>query len=182
MQDEVPARLAQMTKMRDAFDLLRSYPMLGDFLAYQYVIDLNYSEAVNFSEMEFVAPGPGARSGLRKCFASFGGLSETDLIRVVAERQEEEFAMRGIGFQSLWGRPLQLIDCQNLLCEVDKYARVAFPEYEGVGNRTRIKQVYQPSPDPIDYWYPPKWGINHLVSPSAEPHAGNGSWTGQSED
>jgi len=164
MNDEVPARLVQMTKMRDAFDLLRSYPMLGDFLAYQYVIDLNYSEIVDFSEMEFVVPGPGARSGLRKCFASFGGLGEADLIRVVTERQEEEFETRGIGFRSLWGRPLQLIDCQNLFCEIDKYARVAFPEYEGIGHRTRIKQVYRPTPGSISHWYPPKWGINHLVA------------------
>ena len=30
-----------------------------------------------------------------------------------------------VEFRDLWGRPLQLIGCQNLFCEVDKYARVA---------------------------------------------------------
>ena len=45
----------------------------------------------------------------------------------MAENQEDEFARRGIEFQTLWGRPLQLIDCQNLFCEVDKYARVYHP-------------------------------------------------------
>ena len=29
-----------------------------------------------------------------------------------------------LDFQNLWGRRLQLIDCQNLFCEVDKYSRV----------------------------------------------------------
>ena len=133
MKDEVPAKLIQMEKMRDAFMLLRQYPMIGDFLAYQYVTDLNYSAIVDFTEMEFVIPGPGAKSGLRKCFSSFGGLSEADLIQLVTERQELEFGKRGIEFLTLWGRPLQLVNCQNLFCEIDKYARVAFPGLLGSG-------------------------------------------------
>jgi len=163
MEDEVPVQMTRLSKMRDAFLLLRSYPMLGDFLAYQYVIDLNYSEVVNFSESEFIIPGPGAKSGMRKCFSSFGGLSEMDLIELVTERQEEEFTKRDINFRSLWGRKLQLIDCQNIFCEIDKYARIAFPEYKGIGDRIRIKQVYRMTPGQVNYWYPPKWGINHLI-------------------
>ena len=128
MRDDLPGQLAECGSMQRAFDLLRQYPMIGDFLAYQYVTDLNYSDLLNFSEMEFVMPGPGARSGIRKCFADYGSYSESDLIRWMADHQEEEFAKRGIEFSSLWGRPLQLIDCQNLFCEVDKYARVYHPE------------------------------------------------------
>lgn len=161
--DMVPERMAEMQSMRDAFELLRSYPMIGDFLAYQYVTDLNYSELTKFSEMEFVIPGPGARSGIRKCFSDLGGLSEADVIRVVTDRQQDEFARLGLEFRSLWGRDLQLIDCQNLFCEVDKYARVAYPEIVGIGDRKRIKQSHNPNRNPISYWYPPKWGLNHLV-------------------
>jgi thymidylate kinase len=163
MADEVPRRLAEARSMRHAFELLRSYPMLGDFLAYQFVTDLNYSEITNFSEMDFVIPGPGARDGIRKCFKSTGGLAEADLIRLVTDRQQVEFERLGISFQSLWGRPLQLIDCQNLFCEVDKYARLAHPDVVGVSGRTRIKQLYRPTPTPITYWYPPKWGINDAI-------------------
>lgn len=163
MKDAVPESLSEARNMRGAFDLLRSYPMIGDFLAYQYVTDLNYGKITDFSEMEFVVPGPGARNGIRKCFSDLGGLSEIDIIKVVADRQEEEFERLDLGFESLWGRPLQLIDCQNLFCEVDKYARVAHPYAKGVTNRTRIKQTYNPNPEPVGYWYPPKWGINDLV-------------------
>lgn len=161
--DEVPERLADCRFMRDAFALLRSYPMMGDFLAYQYVIDLNYSGVTAFDEMEFVVPGPGARDGIRKCFRSLGGLSEADVIRLVAERQDLEFERLGLTFRSLWGRPLQLIDCQNLFCEVDKYARIAHPDVVGLSGRTRIKQTYAPVLDPIHYWYPPKWGLNERI-------------------
>jgi len=168
--DRLPLRLQEARSMRQAFDQLHSYPLIGDFLAYQYVIDINYSTLTNFSEMEFVMPGPGALNGIRKCFHSLGGLSEADIIRLVADRQEEEFARLGLTFQSLWGRPLQLIDCQNLFCEVDKYARVAHPDVKGISDRTRIKQTFQANREPISYWYPPKWGLNHLIAPNEAKH------------
>ena len=41
---------------------------MAAFLAYQYLIDLNYAAGLGFSEMDFVVPGPGARDGIRKCF------------------------------------------------------------------------------------------------------------------
>ena len=167
LADEVPQRITNASSMAQAFDVLRSYPTIGNFLAYPFVTDLNYSEVTDFSEMEFVVPGPGALDGVRKCFSDLGGLTEANLIRVVTERQEDEFERLGLRFRDLWGRRLQLIDCQNLFCEVSKYARVKHPQIEGLSNRTRIKRSYRPSTQPIPYWYPPTWGINHLV-----PHQG----------
>jgi hypothetical protein len=160
MDDEVPERITHFKTMREAFDLLLSYPMIGNFLAYQYVTDLNYSECYNFSEMEFVVPGPGAIDGISKCFSSLGGISETDIIKLVTARQADEFKRLGLEFQSLWGRPLQLIDCQNLFCEISKYARVRHPDVKGVANRLRIKQKYKTNFSPLPLWYPPKWDIN----------------------
>ena len=164
MDDGAPDRIATALSMRAAFNVLVSYPMIGDFLAYQYVTDLNYSEICNFTEMEFVVPGPGAIDGISKCFSSLGGLSETDIIKLVTERQAKEFERRGLAFQGLWGRPLQLIDCQNLFCEISKYARVRHPDVNGVANRTRIKQKYRPNADTLEYWYPPKWNINGRIA------------------
>lgn len=163
MTDAVPARLADARSMQQAFEVLRSYPTIGDFLAYQFVTDINYSEATSFSEMEFVVPGPGALSGIRKCFADTGGLNEPEVIRLVTELQSEEFRRLGREFRSLWGRPLQLIDCQNLFCEVDKYARVYHPDVPGRANRTQIKQRFAPAVAPIDYWFPPKWQLNARI-------------------
>jgi thymidylate kinase len=169
LADGVPERIRHMKRMRDVFEILRSYPMIGDFLAYQYATDLNYSELTSFSEMEFVVPGPGARDGIRKCFKDLGGLNESDIIKLVVDRQDKEFERLEIEFKSLWGRPLQLIDCQNLFCEVDKYARHAHPDVVGITGRTRIKQVFRSTPSPIEYWYPPKWGLNDLIAPDKEP-------------
>ena len=126
---------------------------------------------------EFVSPGPGALDGIHKCFSDLGGLNESDIIQLVADRQEIEFERLGIDFRSLWGRHLQLIDCQNLFCEVSKYARVAHPEVSGVNGRIRIKQYYRPSDRPLKYWYPPKWGINHLLPYEAADGADTSSKT-----
>lgn len=164
MRDEMPVRLTDAPSMRKAFELLRSYPTIGDFLAYQFVTDLNYSTIINFNEMEFVVPGPGARDGIRKCFRDLGGLNESEIIKVIADRQKAEFDQLDLDFQSLWGRPLQLIDCQSLFCEVDKYARIKHPEIAGITGRTRIKQRYRMNRNPISVWYPPKWGLNERIA------------------
>ena len=129
------------------------------FLAFQFAIDLNYSELVDFSEMDFVVAGPGARDGIRKCFGARVGHSDADVIRAVTAMAEQEFARLGLRFNTLWGRPLQLIDCQNLFCEVDKYSRVAHPEATGGSGRTRIKQRFTPASSSLPQWYPPKWGL-----------------------
>lgn len=163
MDDDLPALISESKTMKETFDLLRSYPTIGDFLAYQYTIDLNYSNLINFSENDFVAPGPGALSGIKKCFSSYGDFNEQEIIKWVVDNQEQEFNKRGLNFKSLWGRPLHLIDCQNLFCEVDKYARVRHPEIMGNSNRTKIKQQFKRTEKKIDYCYPPKWKLNDKI-------------------
>lgn len=160
IREDVPYRLRDCKTMKHGFEILRSYPMIGNFLAYQLITDINYSTLTNFSEMEFTVPGPGARDGIQKCFSSLGKLSEADLIRMVADRQDSEFSRLGLNFQSLWGRPLQLIDIQNLFCEVDKYSRVKHPDVSGLSGRIRIKQKFRATNTNISYWYPPKWKLS----------------------
>jgi hypothetical protein len=155
----VPARIADSATMNDAFRLLKSFPMLGDFLAYQFVTDLNYSTLCNFTETEFVVAGPGARDGIRKCFPDLPMSLASEAINAVCLAQTGEFARRGLAFPTLWGRALQLIDCQNLFCEVDKYSRVAHPEITGLSSRTRIKQTFRRSGELPKPYYPPKWEL-----------------------
>ena len=109
MNDDVPKRIENSKSMMEAFNILKLYPTIGDFLAYQYVIDINYSNITNFSEMEFVVPGPGAKNGIKKYFLSTGGLNDVEIIKYMADNQENEFERLGIRFKSLGGRRLQLI-------------------------------------------------------------------------
>jgi len=171
MEDGAPLRLHHATSLREAFEILRAYRSLGDFLAFQYTIDLNYGVLLNFSEMEFVVAGPGARDGMRKCFYDTAGFGDADVIRIVSDIAGREFERLGLVFPTLWGRPLQLIDCQNLFCEVDKYARVVHPDINGTSGRRRIKQRFAVNPSPLPQWYPPKWAINvpTMLRPTTVP-------------
>ena len=74
------------------------------------------------------------------------------------EHQDEEFNRLGLDFKRIGSRPLQLIDCQNIFCELDKYCRQALPELKS--NRTKIKKRYIQKGENINYMYPPKWDIN----------------------
>jgi hypothetical protein len=163
MREDLSGQIQRASSMEEAFTILRGYPTIGDFLAYQYVTDLNYGPHLNFTEMEFVIPGPGARDGIQKCFADTGGLTEPELIRLVAQHQRECMKVAEVDFRDLWGRPLQLIDCQNLFCEVSKYARVAHPEVAGRTGRTRIKQLFSPGRKLPAPWFPPKWNLNSSI-------------------
>lgn len=151
------SKFAKCKSLKEIFSLLKSYPGIGNFLAYQFAIDINYSELCDFSEMSFVVPGPGAIRGIKKCFLS-NNFDYVEIIKYVAANQELEFSKRGLEFKNLFGRDLQLIDCQNLFCEVDKYTRVSCPEVKN--QRNRIKQNFLPNPIAIDYFYPPKWNLS----------------------
>lgn len=153
-------RIENAKSMEEVYKILLNVPTFGSFLAYQYTIDINYSRLTNFSEMDFVKAGPGAKDGIKKCFIDRGDFSDEDVIKFMCDIQESQFEALDLDFKDLWGRKLQLIDCQNLFCEVDKYSRVAHSEIPGLSNRTRIKQIYKPENNKIDYFFPPKWNLN----------------------
>jgi hypothetical protein len=164
VKSAVPQRLARVKSMQEGFKLLRSFPMIGDFLAYQFITDINYSPLTEFSEMEFVVAGPGALDGLKKCFPDMVPSEAASLIRLVCEAQEKFQAEFGLGPIQLFGRPLQLIDCQNVFCETDKYARVFHPQIPGYSGRTRIKQAFRPTGAISAPVFPRKWGVDSCVS------------------
>ena len=162
MQDKLYDRLASAPSMEAAYELIRAYPGMGPFLAFQYCIDLNYSTLMNFDEADFVVAGPGALDGISKCFHNSKSLDPIKAIRHMVEGQDYEFARFGVKFSGLFGRKMQPIDCQNVFCEISKYARVAHPLIVGKSGRTKIKQAYQPRKVGADMpllFLPPKWGI-----------------------
>ena len=158
LMGDASERILRAQSLEEVFGILRGYPLFGDFMAYQTAIDLNYSPHVNFSEDDFTKAGPGALRGIRKVFEDTGGMSPSEVIMWMVEHQDEEFERFGLKFDGLRGRRLHAIDAQGLFCETDKYCRLAFPELS-VG-RKRMKSRFTPDAAPIDYFFPPKWGIN----------------------
>jgi hypothetical protein len=101
------------------------------------------------------------RSGLHTRVQASASMAEA-FLRYMSDTQSEHFSRLGLSFPGLNGRHLQLIDCENLFCEVDKYARLAHPEITGYSSRTRIKRRFTPVDTALTSWFPPKWGLNYL--------------------
>lgn len=158
-------RIENAKSLEEVVRLLESFPLTGPFMSYQIAIDLNYSSLIDFDENDYTQAGPGALRGINKAFSDTGTYSPSDVIKWMTERQHAELKRLDLDFTGLWGRPLHAIDCQNLFCEMDKYCREAAPHL--ISNRTRIKSRFSPSLSPQQFFFPPKWGINHLLPPEA---------------
>jgi hypothetical protein len=163
-------KILDSNSLSEVYELLRGCSFIGDFLAYQYAIDFNYSPVINFSEDSFVKAGIGAIRGIKKCFEPIGkGYSYEDAIRYTQDNfitYQEKFGCTK--FESLFGRNPALIDLQNCFCETDKYLRAKLPELQ-VGNK-RIKQKYKETNSSIELFFPPKWDINNKITkPSIRP-------------
>lgn len=170
MRNDFTSKVISSKSMDNLYKLLKSYPLIGPFLAYQYATDINYSSLTDFSERDFVVAGPGARDGITKCFTDIGSYSYEDIIHVMMDNQNDEFERLGLNFKNLFGRPLQLIDCQNLFCEVGKYARISHPHIKDKSGRVKIKQHYRtsgPLPTPS---FPEKWGLSSAVESYLKSH------------
>ena len=157
IEDKMQYKILKCKTMKEAFDIIKGYPLIGNFMAYQLVTDINYSDVVNWREDEFTVAGPGSLRGIKKCFIDKGKMTNEDIIKYMYENQDKEFKRLNLDFKRIGNRPLQLIDCQNIFCELDKYLRQKMPNLKS--NRTKIKKKYKPKESKIQYVYPPKWNI-----------------------
>jgi alpha-glutamyl/putrescinyl thymine pyrophosphorylase clade 1 len=163
LDDELPQRICEMRTLGQVYSALTDYPLIGPFMAYQLAIDLNYGPDLSFSEDDFTMPGPGAARGLSKVFVDLGDYSPQDAIHWLVDQQATIADELGVAPPRLFDtRPLHAIDCQNVLCEVDKYARVRFPSLRT--NRQRIKQTFTPAGPLPKPFFPPRWGLNRRAA------------------
>ncbi|MET0106057.1 MAG: nucleotide kinase domain-containing protein [Sedimenticola sp.] len=151
-------RILEAKSLQEVYDILRECTFIGPFLAYQYAIDMNYSDAIDFDENSFVMAGIGAQRGIKKCFTSLHGYTYEDAIRYVLDNIDAYRERYGKQLSALPNRQPTLIDLQNCFCETDKYLRVKLPELNQ-GN-TRIKQRYKKTLDEIKFTFPKKWNVS----------------------
>ena len=163
-------KILDSNSLSNVYELLRGCSFIGDFLAYQYAIDMNYSSVIDFSENSFVKAGIGAIRGIKKCFEPLAKTyTYEDTIKFTQDnfyKYQQKFGFTE--FKSLFGRNPTLIDLQNCFCETDKYLRAKMPELQ-IENK-RIKQKYNETKKPLELFFPPKWNINHKVTaPCIQP-------------
>lgn len=155
------SKILNSNSLENLFNNLKELPLIGNFMAYQIAIDLNYSELFDFSENDFSIAGPGAVRGINKVFPNTSPSEYRSRIMYMVENQDNNFERLDVKFKDLFGRKLQAIDCQNLFCEVDKYSRVKFPELKS--NRSKVKATFHKTGEIENPIYPPKWNINKNI-------------------
>ncbi len=167
MADGAARRIAKTTSLREVFNLIRGYRSLGDFLAFQFAIDLNYSELTDFSEMEFVVAGPGARDGIRKCFDRRGGLDGGRGHPGHGRARGRRVRSLGIEFQA----------CGVGSCSSSTARTCSARSASTRASLTRKSKAIRANPHQAEVhatsgtdpqWYPPKWGLTVNV-PAPKP-------------
>jgi alpha-glutamyl/putrescinyl thymine pyrophosphorylase clade 1 len=88
MSDRLAQKVAQAKALSEVYALFSRIRLSDASSRFQLAIDVNYTTLANFSEMDFVVAGPGARDGIRKCFRDVGDYSDDDVIRVMADAAE----------------------------------------------------------------------------------------------
>ncbi|TEB22497.1 hypothetical protein FA13DRAFT_1641311 [Coprinellus micaceus] len=151
MENDIAFKLLGAPTMADVYEYLVAFPSMGEFNTYQLILNLSYSNILNFHPNDFVMAGIGSYSGLVKMFGAGmrSALAENkdfaiDVMRWLAETQDEHFNRLGITLSRLGPKklPLGLADIEHSVCEVDKYARAAYPKVKGTSDRKHLKRKY----------------------------------------
>jgi hypothetical protein len=160
--DNLPQQILESGSLKKSVELLSGYSCVGNFLAMQWSVDLGYGPWLPADwESQFIVPGPGALKGMRRMFPLLKGVSD-DVITQGLGAEVLQWMTQNHGLPIDWfGRSLQLIDIQNVYCELDKYCRGMNP---GTGSGSKkIKTRYlvpngtiKSDPRPIA---PATWGI-----------------------
>lgn len=139
---ELTQQLQAAPTLKDAHKVIRTVPGMGAFMAYEIVIDLNYSDKViRFSENDWVNAGPGCVRGLDLIIdwektPRFRGVY-AEAIRTLMERQtigRLEAALTYDKHPEAEMKPFTLRNIEHSLCEFYKYNRIL--------NGGRSKQTY----------------------------------------
>ncbi|KAG1839057.1 hypothetical protein C8R48DRAFT_644752 [Suillus tomentosus] len=126
LMKNLPMRCTEAEYVADIFEWLCTFKSMGDFTAYQLVLNLSYSSVLNFSDYDFVVVGVGSRRGLQRCFrGQIPHACEIDIIRWMQSTQSDHFSRLKLEFNGLGpkARPIMLCDIEHTLCEIDKYMR-----------------------------------------------------------
>ncbi|KDQ63453.1 hypothetical protein JAAARDRAFT_202897 [Jaapia argillacea MUCL 33604] len=157
MEQGLPAQLKKVQHLRDAYELIRVYPSMGDFTAFQLLLDLNMTSHFNYPENEWAICGPGSQAALKKIFGTDVAGIETEAMLYLHQTQDSHFARLGIKNPprlSSRHTELSLVDLEHSLCECEKYSRAKHPEIRG--KRTTIAP-FRASTKPVTMDLPSSW-------------------------
>lgn len=116
--------------MRDATDVLRKLWGIGQFIAFQSLVDTTYQGFFQPTDPDWALAGPGAQKGLKALGWQLRDDLVLDMARAEAIRElAEEFNLLRLGDMpaqppALKPTPVDPYNMQNCLCEFSKFIRI----------------------------------------------------------
>jgi hypothetical protein len=134
----------QTGSMKEVWQRFTEIACFKGFMGYECVIDINYSDIVDFNENDFVNPGPGCKRGISyivgdhdiiagkgKGVGKWTNGQFVKFIKYLRRTQDKHFDRLGLNFKQYNGRPLTDRNIEHSLCEYNKYWRIQFdPKYK----------------------------------------------------
>jgi hypothetical protein len=114
-------------KLQTATEIIRQYPMMGNFTSYEVVTDLRHYSLLNKAEdiYTWANPGPGARRGCNRIVRTCRTDKPDHPVYYLYEMRELlEMAPDNLGRHITRHHTLEMRDIEHSLCEFDKYMRV----------------------------------------------------------
>lgn len=130
-EEELVISFGNCTTMKEAFESLKNCDGLGDFLAYQILVDFTYCPESSWSENEFVVAGPGARRGLDFIFDNKDGMTYEECLFWLRNNWTNICSIYGLYWEPNdvftdlpdYDRYMNVMSLQNCMCEISKYIR-----------------------------------------------------------
>lgn len=121
----------QSWSLEETWEMLRQFPYLGDFMAYEIVTDLRHTDLLkNATDIySWANPGPGAMRGLNRLHGRNLNHRQPKHVFVCEMRDLLEKVTRTMEWpQNPSGLSVEMRDIEHTLCEFDKYERARLGE------------------------------------------------------
>lgn len=129
--------LSESSSSKQAYELIKRNKGLGNFLAYQILVDLSYPLKVYsgkgvlpFNNDQWAEAGPGAKKGVAMLLKPGAKVKNLEVMEWLRDHQMDEFVRLDINFPFLLdvnGKNVRisLANMQNCLCEFHKYVKIS---------------------------------------------------------
>ena len=115
-EDETLKRsVMQATTLEQVYRAMRLMNGVGDFMAWQFALDVDYWHIGGLERRDFVVAGPGARAGL-KLLGTGNGRHWDDVIRMLTREAPPELMLDRL--------KVEPSDVEHALCEYSKFHRI----------------------------------------------------------
>lgn len=140
--DDLYSHIAHSGNLYSTHLFLQRIRMVANFSAYVMCQDLCRCGVVRFTMNDCYDPSwtPGARKAFKILCPNEPEEMTEDFVYWLRNNYQNEFKRRGLDFKHLDGKPLGLLECENSMCEFQKFWNIKVGTTKNARNRKFVPQ------------------------------------------